>query len=284
MSNRNLRLNIAYHGKKFSGFQAQENVRTVEQELKKAFFTIFRQNVSLRAAGRTDAGVHALNQVASVKLSTDLSLYRITRGLAAVLPRDLSIWRIDEMPLGFDARSQSIGKKYTYNIYQGLVPDPFLNETTLFLKAKLDVKRMQAAASLLIGEHDFESFRAKACTAIHARRFLWHVAVDQKKNLISIDVYGNAFCLNMVRIISGTLIEVGLGKREPSSIKDILLHKDRRSAGISAKPQGLTLACVYYPDDFRDSLIPNTARFPRFPPDEKTWPFSDDQIILGPVL
>lgn len=267
------RLHISYRGQDFSGMQQQDNARTVEGELKSALKKITQKELKLSIAGRTDAGVHAQNQVVSLEFATKLKTQQLLLALASLLPKDMAVYRIDEMPTGFDARRHSIGRHYVYRIYQGLVADPFLGIQALHVRKDLNVEKMQEAASYFIGEHDFSSFRSSLCRAQHARRYLWRVDISKTDQVIEIDVRGNAFCQNQVRIMAGTLIEVGFLKRDPQSIKEALLRQDRTLAGITAKPHGLTLKRVYYPDDLNDALIPEGACFPRFPITTESWPF-----------
>lgn len=284
ISSRTLRLNLAYLGKDFSGFQTQENARSVQEEIELALLKITRQNVKIIGAGRTDSGVNASHQVASCQLELKkLDLLRLTKGLNAVLPKDICIYRIDEMPTSFNARNQSIGKQYIYKIYNRISHDPFVSNHTLNIKRKLDINLMNEAGQYLIGDHNFESFRSQKCTAKHAKRYVWHLKISQEGPLTHVDIRGNAFCFNMVRIITGTLIEVGLKKRKPKSVQDTLLSLDRRQAGITAKPHGLSLARVYYPDDLSDALIPLDAVFPRYPIAKSSWPFENKDITYGPT-
>lgn len=276
------RLWLAYDGSNFSGFQEQENARTVQGELKKAFFAITNENINITAAGRTDAGVHAKAQAVSVEFATKLNNKQLTLALASKLPDDVSVWRVDSMPLGFNARHQSTGKQYVYRIYQGLVADPFMKKQTLFIRRELDILAMNAAAKYFIGEHDFSSFRQSSCSAKHAIRYIWHVAVEKKGSLIEIDIRGNAFCLNMVRIIAGTLIEVGQHRRKADSIEKALMVGDRRLAGVTAKAHGLSFEKVYYPDDLKQAAIPIDAKFPRYPVRKQDWGYEPHEIIYGP--
>ena len=282
MESSSYRLWIAYNGASFSGFQSQKNSLAVQDCLNEAFRQIIKQEVVLTAAGRTDSGVHANSLAVSVDLATNLSPTNLTLALATKLDKKISVFRIDKFPLGFNARTQSIGKKYIYRIYQGLVPDPFLYDTSLHIRKSLCEKSMQEEANYLIGEYDFSSFRAKYCNASHAIRYIWHLKITRVNNILEIDVRGNAFCLNIVRIIVGTLIQVGLKKLFPSDIKNILEKKDRRFAGPTAKACGLFFDQVYYPDDLSQALIPDNAVFPRYPVNKNTWPFLKEDICYGP--
>ena len=267
------RLWLSYLGESFCGFQVQENGRTVQGELFKALKSITGQDLIITAAGRTDRGVSARGQAVSIEFSTRLSANNLLMALSTKLPKDLAVWRIDPMPLGFDARRQSVGKQYIYRIQQGIVADPFSKHFALHVREELNVELMNQAANFLVGDHDFSSFRASACTAAHAKRYIWQIKVEKVGSLIEIDVRGNAFCLNMVRIIVGTLIEVGKKRRSPESVKVALLAKDRNLAGVTAKPNGLSLEKIYYPDDLSLAAIPNDAIFPRYPVSKESWPF-----------
>lgn len=284
MQSSSYRLWLAYHGDSFAGFQSQKNALTVQDNLQYAFKEIFGYDVLLTTAGRTDSGVHANALAVSCDLATSLSLRNITLALATKLNKKISVFRIDKFPLGFNARFQSIGKRYVYKIYQGLITDPFLRETTLHIKKELCIKSMQEAANYLVGEHDFNSFRSKDCKALHAIRYIWLLNISKKNNLMEIDVRGNAFCLNMIRIIVGTLIEVGFKKITPQDVYEILLKKDRNYAKSTAKAQGLFLNQVYYPDNLASANIPIDAKFPRYPVTFSTWPFLEKDIEYGPQI
>ena len=284
MESSSYRLWLAYHGGGFSGFQSQKNALTVQDSVQEALEKILGHGVVLTAAGRTDAGVHAQALAASFDLATKLTLRNLTLALATKLTKKVAVFRIDKFPLGFNARFHSIGKRYVYRIYQGLVPDPFLYETTLHVKKELCVKSMQEAANYLIGEHDFNSFRSQYCKAMHAIRYIWFLNISKQNNVIEIDIRGNAFCLNMNRIIVGTLIEAGLKKIKPIDVYDILMKKDRKYAKFTAKPHGLFLNQVYYPDNIQGAGISNNAVFPRYPITKDTWPFLQKDILYGPQI
>lgn len=273
------RLWVSYIGANFCGFQAQENGRTVQGELSKALKSITGLDIKIITAGRTDAGVSAKAQAVCIEFQTRLKSKSLLLALSTKLPSDMAVWRIDSMPLGFDARRQSVGKQYVYRIQEGMVADPFFRDRALHVREKLDLSLMKEAASFFIGDHDFSSFRSSACSAAHARRYIWRVNVDRKDSIIEIDVRGNAFCLNMVRIMVGTLIEVGKKRRSPESIKEALLTNDRRLSGVTAKPHGLSLETIYYPDDLSRAEIPLDAKFPRFPVTKESWPF--ENIFYG---
>ncbi|HXW53883.1 MAG TPA: tRNA pseudouridine(38-40) synthase TruA [Myxococcota bacterium] len=272
------RLHLSYVGTEFCGFQEQARGRTVGGELARALRLITNQDITLHVAGRTDAGVHARGQVVSFECKTRLLPRQLQLALASHLPTDMAVFRIDSMPQGFNAQRHSVGKRYVYRIYQGLVADPFVAKFALHQRSSLDLPAMDQAAKHFVGEHDFSSFRSSLCTAPHARRYVWHACVKPHQALLEIDIRGNAFCMNMVRIMVGTLLEVGSGKRKAEAISHALSAKDRKLAGITAKAHGLTLEQVYYPDDLSDALIPEGARFPRYPVTEESWGFAIDEI------
>jgi tRNA pseudouridine38-40 synthase len=281
--NQVFRFHVAYLGQAFSGVQSQQNGRTVQDEIAKAIFLTTQEKADIVIAGRTDAGVHASGQVMSISLNTKLPLRNLTLALQSRLPKDISVWRIDKMPAAFDARRQSVGKHYVYRVGQGIVPSLYWRDRIMHVKAKLNVEAMRHAALALIGEQDFSSFRSTHCQAAHAIRYIWHLEIKDLNELIEIHIKGNAFCLNMVRIIVGTLIEIGLNKRSSSDMAKILLARDRLRAGVTAKAQGLTLERIYYPDDLSNAQIPEQASFPRYPVTLDSWPFCHSMIEYGPT-
>lgn len=272
------RLRVAYHGAGFSGWQAQEGVRTVQQVLESALAKLAGAPVAAQAAGRTDAGVHAAGQVVSCQFTSTVPAHKMALALGAHLPDDVSVLAAEEMPAGFDARRHAVGKRYRYQILESPVRDPFDGGMSWQVHHGLDLEAMRCAAAVLVGEHDFESFRSVHCDARHARRYLWHVGVTRHGNRVSIEVRGNAFCRNQVRIMVGTLTEVGRGRRSPGDLAEVLNARDRRRAGVTAPPQGLSLAEVYYPDGLGHAQIPPDARFPGFPVTAAEWPPTADAL------
>lgn len=277
------RLWLSYVGTDFCGYQYQPKLRTVQGELEQALFSILGSSISTQAGGRTDAGVHAAGQVISLRVKTKLNQRQLTLALASRLPHDMAVWRIDEMPFAFDARRQSIGKRYIYRIGQSLVRSPFQRKFSWHVKKKLNIEAMEQAAQILVGENDYSSFRSTLCQADHARRYIWHIGITKNEDAeIKIDIRGNAFCLNMVRIIVGTLAEIGQGRKSILSMQEILNAKSRKMAGQTAPAYGLSLEQIYYPDDLINSFIPTKAKFPRYPVSPESWPINNGQIELGP--
>jgi len=256
-------LRLGYRGGEFSGFAEQEGCRTVAGELRRALQTVLHREVELTCAGRTDAGVHAVAQYVSVPVwgeELGLSGRRLMASLTALVPDDMSVRAILRASAGFSARFDAESRSYRYRISCGRPRPMLLYGHTWWLRpaASLDVDAMDKAASLLVGEHDFTSF----CKVSSARmlqedgrslsRCLQTLRVSQVEELgetvVAIDVTGNAFLHNMVRIITGTLVEVGRGQRDPEWVAEVLDARDRTAAGQTAPPEGLTFVDVAYPD------------------------------------
>lgn len=260
------RLSVAYKGTIFHGFQQQDGLNTIQGSLCAALKKITKNKISLIVAGRTDAGVHAQGQVISCTFVSRFTSEKLVLALNSVLPSEISVYKAEQVFSDFNARRHSIGKKYIYTIFTRSAKDPFFSDTSWHLKGPLDIEKMNQAAQYLIGDHDFNSFRSSSCTSSHARRFLWKVFISTKKeHKISIDIRGNAFCHNMVRIIVGTLVEVGKRTIKPEDLKIILESKSRVMAKRTAPAKGLSLWQVYYPDNLSEAEIPQGAQFPRFP-------------------
>lgn len=272
---------VSYDGTDFCGFQEQLGQPSIQAALTAAVSKICKTSFQIQGAGRTDAGVHARAQVVSIQMETELDTRKLVLALSHLLPRTIRVFRVDEFPRPFDPKRHAIGKRYVYRVWNALASDPFSDRFYWHLRRHIDVERMNQAAKLLVGEHDFESFRSAQCGASHARRYIWAVAVKRAGAEIAIEVRGNAFCHNMVRIIAGTLIEVGVGKRTPDSVEALIAAKDRTKAGITAPAKGLTLEQIYYPDSIDDADIPTDAHFPRYPVTEQSWPFKNSEVTIG---
>jgi tRNA pseudouridine38-40 synthase len=258
---------VAYHGARFSGWQRQDNARTVQQVFEEALTTLANEPVSVRSAGRTDAGVHARGQLVSSTFSSRVPAEKMVLAAGSRLPDDVAVLRADVVADGFDARRDSIAKRYVYRVHNDSARDPLDGGMCWHVRGKLDVDAMRAAAAVLVGDHDYEAFRATDCQAAHARRYLWCVDVIDQRPRVEIEVRGNAFCKNQVRIMAGTLIDVGRGRIAVDDVARILASRDRTQAGITAPALGLTMEEVYLPDDAARAGIPADARFPGWPPE-----------------
>ena len=243
---RTLRLIIEYDGTEFAGWQRQAGQRTVQQCLEDAFATMTGEAVGVRGAGRTDAGVHADGQVASVELASRIPALGFLRGLNSNLPRDIAVLDVTDMPAGFNARRAARGKIYRYLIWNHPVRSPRHARDTWHVFAPLDVHAMRGAAALLCGEHDFRAFRAADCERKSTVRLIRRFDVQRDGALVTCEVEGTAFLKNMVRILVGTLVAVGQGKMTDATIRELLAQGDRTRAGVTAPACGLTLAKVIY--------------------------------------
>lgn len=255
-------LRVAYDGTEFSGFAAQErqaHVRTVAGELARALGTLLRREVDLTCAGRTDAGVHARAQHVSVPMtpeeSASLSGERLLRSLGAVLPGDVRVGAVYRADAGFSARFDARARRYRYRIVAGPVGALFNARWSWWLRCRsasdLDVAAMDEAARCLVGEHDFKSFcKTASAQGKPTCRFVESVGFEEEEamgeRMLVLDVVGNAFLHSMVRTIVGTLVEVGLGRRDPAWVADALAARDRRAAGPCAPACGLTFWDVRY--------------------------------------
>ncbi len=268
------KITLAYDGTHFHGWQRQkESVRTIQETLEEALAPMTKDPVVVVGAGRTDAGVHASGQVASVRMRSRLRPDKMLLALGAKLPKDLSAIHVEEAPAGFSAKRHSVGKHYRYAVLNRRARNPFRAAYTWHQRQPLDLANMREAAQVLIGEHDFESFRSVHCDAAHARRLVWGLdVIEADDGEVHIDVKGNAFCRNMVRIIAGTLVDVGRGGLSPVQVEAILAAKDRTRAGMTAPAQGLQLCEVYYPDSVERAGIPEGATFPGWPIEPGQWP------------
>jgi tRNA pseudouridine38-40 synthase len=242
-----VKLTLEYDGTRYVGWQLQPNGPSIQGEVERALEALHKGPRRVVAAGRTDAGVHALGQVVSFREERPLPLSAYVKGMNALLPHDVAVRAASIEPDGFDARRSALGKRYRYVVenFETRAPLTRLRAWQVFLP--LDVRAMREAAAHLVGRHDFASFQAADCAADHAVRDVRHLdAIGQPGGRIEVVVEATAFVRHMVRNIVGTLVEVGLGKREPASIPALLASRDRTKAGRTAPPQGLVLEEVFY--------------------------------------
>ena len=247
---------LGYRGAPFCGFAAQPGLKTVEGELTQALSTLLKREPEASCAGRTDAGVHALAQYLSVPLyegELDLSGRRIRLALDAMTDPAISIKRILRAPAGFSARFDALWRSYRYRIADDPSRPVMAAEHAWWLARTLDADAMDAAAQALAGEHDFKSFcRAEAAKGRSTVRELLEIGVSRieeaGEELVALDIRGTAFLHSMVRVICGTLVEVGLGRREAGWPAEVLAACDRAAAAQTAPALGLCLAAVGYPD------------------------------------
>jgi tRNA pseudouridine38-40 synthase len=242
-----VKLVLAYDGTRYVGWQVQPNGPSVQAEVERALSTLHGGPRRATAAGRTDAGVHATGQVVSFPEDRPLPLRAYVLGMNALLPEDVAVREATVEPDGFDARRSARGKRYRYRIENGATRDPLTRWISWQLFRALEVAAMREAAAPLRGRHDFAAFQAADCEAHHAVRDVARLEVTgDPGGRIDVVVEATAFVKHMVRNLVGTLVEVGLGKRAPDSIPELLASRDRRRAGPTAPPQGLCLEAVFY--------------------------------------
>ena len=244
---RRIRLTVAYDGTDYCGWQVQPNGITVEEVLNKAVSKLTGEDIHVIGASRTDSGVHALGNVAVFDTRSSIPPERMAYALNQRLPEDIVIVKSEEVPAEWHPRYRDdITKTYEYHIYNARVPDPLKRRTCAFVSFPMDIEKMRAGAAYLVGEHDFVSFCNVRTNVEDTVRTVNRIAIWQDGAEIVMEIGGNGFLYNMVRIIAGTLIRVGRGFYEPEKVKEILETKKRTEAGITAPPQGLVLKEIRY--------------------------------------
>lgn len=243
----NYKMVIAYDGSRYNGWQKQGNTKdTIQGKLEKVLEKLEGREVEVIGAGRTDAGVHALGQVANVKLESKINGETLLQYLNQYLPEDIAVLSVKEVPMRFHSRLNATEKTYLYRIYRSEIPNPFIRKYTVTITEELDIEKMRMAAELLIGEHDFKSFCSLKKSKKSTIRTLYSITIEEIEEEIRISVRGNGFLYHMVRIIVGTLLEVGTGKKKPEEIEQILEKGERQAAGRTAPAHGLFLKEVKY--------------------------------------
>ncbi len=241
MEKKRIRMTVAYDGTNYHGWQVQDNGITIESELNRCLTELLKEPIQVIGASRTDSGVHALGNVAVFDTLSRMPAGKIAYALNQRLPEDIRIQKSEEVPGDWHPRYCESRKTYEYRIYRGEFPQPVKRLYSYFTYHPLDVGRMREAAAYLEGEHDFRSFCQTGAQVRSTVRTLYALWVEEQGQDLVIRVCGNGFLYNMVRIIAGTLLEVGQGKREPESMRDILEAADRAAAGPTAPAHGLTL-------------------------------------------
>lgn len=244
---RNIKLTIEYDGKDFNGWQKQPNKLNIQGEIEKAIKQITGEEVDLTASGRTDAGVHALGQVANFKTNSELPIEKFPIALNANLKKSIVIKSAEEVEERFHSRLTCKQKTYRYIINHSKYGTAIYRNLETHIPIKLDIQKMQQAVKYFEGEHDFKAFKASGTSSKSSVRTIYKAEViDAGNERIYIELTGNGFLYNMVRIIAGTLVDVGLGKIDPEDIKKIIASQKRENAGKTLPPQGLYLVKVEY--------------------------------------
>ncbi len=234
-------LTVAYDGSAYSGFQEENNAPTIEGEINRCLKELLGEEIRVVGGSRTDAGVHALCNVAVFDTESRIPGEKISYALNQRLPEDIRIRESREMPAGFHPRHCESRKTYEYKIINDKFPIPTKRLYGHFTYVPLDERRMKAAAAYLVGEHDFKSFCSAGSQVLSTVRTIYDIQAEREKEEITIRVTGNGFLYHMVRIIAGTLMEAGKGLWEPDHMKDIIAARDRSAAGPTAPACGLML-------------------------------------------
>lgn len=246
---RNIRLLIEYDGARYRGWQKQgknAGADTIQGRLEQVLSKMTGEDVQLIGSGRTDAGVHALGQVANFHTDCSMSCGEIRDYLIRYLPADIGILKVSDAGERFHSRLNAAEKTYCYRIAVPGVSHVFDRKYLWHFPEPLDIQKMEQAASFLIGTHDFKGFSSIRRTKKSTVRELYAIEIEKKEKEIRISFTGNGFLHNMVRILTGTLAEVGCGKKKPEDVLTVFQTKDRQDAGMTAPPQGLFLVSVKY--------------------------------------
>jgi tRNA pseudouridine38-40 synthase len=243
---RNIKLVIEYDGKGFNGWQKQPNKLNIQGEIERAIGEITGEEIDLIASGRTDAGVHSLGQTANFKTNSKIPIEKFAIAINSKLKKSIVIQSAEEVEERFHSRYSVKSKKYRYTINNSQYGSAIYRDMEYHFPIKLDVEKMQEAAKYFEGEHDFKAFKASGTSSKSSVRKIYKAEVIKDGDRIHIELTGNGFLYNMVRIISGTLLDVGIGKIKPEEIPEIINEKNRSKAGKTLPAQGLCLVEVTY--------------------------------------
>ena len=241
-----VKLVVAYDGTNYRGWQIQNNGETIESMLNRAISSLTGEDIHVMGSSRTDSGVHAMGNVAVFDTEARMAADKFSYALNQRLPEDIRIQNSCEVPSDFHPRYQKTVKTYEYRILNREFPLPAYRLNAHFTYRPLDIARMQEAACYLEGEHDFQSFCAAGAQVKTTVRTIYELTVEKEGDLIVIRITGNGFLYNMVRIIAGTLMKVGMGEWEPERMTEILEGRDRKLAGPTAPAKGLTLMEIHF--------------------------------------
>ena len=243
---RNIKLTIEYDGKDFNGWQKQPNKLNIQGTIEQAIKSITGEEIELNASGRTDAGVHALGQVANFKTNSQIPIEKFAIAINSKLKRSIVIKKAEEVDEKFHSRLSCKKKTYRYIINNTEEGSAIYRNLETHIQPKLDVEKMNQAVKYFEGKHDFKAFKASGTSNKSSIRTIYEAKVYKKEDRIYIELTGNGFLYNMVRIIAGTLVDVGIGKIEPEKVAEIIESKKRENAGKTLPPNGLYLLNVIY--------------------------------------
>lgn len=244
---RNIRMVLQYEGTRYQGWQRQESSEnTIQGKLEKLLSQMCGEKIEIHASGRTDAGVHARGQVANFHTSCTLKTDQMLWYINEYLPQDIAVISVTEVADRFHSRLNASGKCYQYQVWNSPIPNVFLRRYALEIPEKLDLETMRKAADYLLGEHDFKAFTSAKKGKKSTVRRIDEIKIVKEGDLITFSYKGNGFLYHMVRILTGTLLEVGSGQRDPESLKKLLQSQARDQAGPLIPAKGLMLMEVYY--------------------------------------
>ncbi|TYQ15151.1 UNVERIFIED_CONTAM: tRNA pseudouridine38-40 synthase [Acetivibrio alkalicellulosi] len=243
---KNIKLIIEYEGTNYHGWQIQKNAKTVQSTIEKAIKGLTGEEIKLTASSRTDFGVHAYGQTANFKTHSSIPADRFSYALNKMLPDDIVIKQSEEVEIDFHARYNAKGKKYRYIIYNSQFPSAILRNRAYHIPFKLNFENMKEGASFFCGTHDFSAFKSSGSSVKTSIRTITEISLVKNEDIIKMEIAGDGFLYNMVRIIAGTLVDVGMGRIESKDIIGIIEGRDRKKAGRTAPAQGLYLLEVYY--------------------------------------
>lgn len=243
----NYKILVQYDGSRYKGWQIQKNTDvTIQGKLQAVLAKMSGYEVEVHGSGRTDAGVHAIGQVANFKLKEPRDCQEIFCYFKEYLPEDIAVMEVKEVPIDFHSRLSAVNKTYRYRIWTSPVPNVFERKFITVMEDTIDVEQMKLAAEYIKGTHDFTAFCGNRKFKKSAVRSIYEIEIKQLESEICIDVTGNGFLQNMMRILVGTLVEVGLGKRDAHEIPAVLESKNRELAGVTMPAKGLCLMKVCY--------------------------------------
>lgn len=244
---KNIKMTVQYDGSNFKGFQRlKDNDNTIQGKIEDVLSKMTGESIEIIGSGRTDMGVHAVGQVINFKTKSNESVSKIQKYLYNYLPESIVIKEIEEVDERFHSRYNAKSKTYLYKIDNNKFHNPFNRKYSYHVEKKLDLEKMREASEYLVGEHDFSSFASSRSKKKSHVRTIESISIQQNNDLIEIYISGDGFLYNMVRIIIGTLVDVGLNKISPSEVKEILEAKDRKVGGETAPAKGLFLYRVKY--------------------------------------
>ncbi|MFO7766364.1 MAG: tRNA pseudouridine(38-40) synthase TruA [Pelovirga sp.] len=241
-----IKLTLAYDGSAYVGWQLQPNGISIQERVEQALFRLSTEQIRVHSSGRTDAGVHARGMVCHFVTGRVLPLSAWREGLNRLLPQDIAVRAAEKVAADFHARYRATGKHYRYTLLRDPLPSPLDRLTSWRIKAQLDLDLMSRACKEIQGVHDFSAFRSSGCTAGSSEKEIFEISLKESGPLLYVDVKGDGFLRHMVRMIVGTLVEVGRGRRPLETVTSMLDNPDTAPAALTAPPQGLCLMQVYY--------------------------------------